>query len=395
MATISRRRQTRRGSVHLALLRVACMAATFAMSACASLPTSGPTLHQVVKEAQSGATIVPFTLTPLDADALSNAPSFIDSGVAKLAALGRQPGLERADLIRPGDMLSISVFEVGISLFSGSGTPPAGAGAVQRMPSAGTQTLSAEVRENGFIDIPYAGSVMAAGAYPEELAAVIRRHLKSLSENPEVSVSIAETVKNVVYLSGAVTKSGRFRLTAAHERLLDAIAIAGGSAIDPNELQVRLQRGDLYVTAPLSQISSADPADIVIHPGDRIQLVRVRPSYTVFGASDKISQVYFEARDVSLAEAIARVAGPSDFRANPRGVFVCRYESGPDGHLKPVVYQLNMMKTDAYFLAQRFPMRDKDVILFANSSGTLTQKLVGLLGSLFAPVATVRYAAAR
>ena len=51
-----------------------------------------------------------------------------------------------------------------------------------------------------------------------------------------------------------------------------------------------------------------------------------------------------------------------------------------------------MMKTDAYFLAQRFPMRDKDVILFANASVTLTQKLVGLLSSLFTPVATVRYA---
>ena len=50
------------------------------------------------------------------------------------------------------------------------------------------------------------------------------------------------------------------------------------------------------------------------------------------------------------------------------------------------------MKTDAYFLAQKFPVRDKDVILFANASGAITQKLIGLLSGLFAPVATVRYA---
>ena len=57
-----------------------------------------------------------------------------------------------------------------------------------------------------------------------------------------------------------------------------------------------------------------------------------------------------------------------------------------------MVYQPDMLKTGAYFVAQRFPMRDKDVILFANSSGALTQKLGGLLSSLFTPVATVRYA---
>ena len=393
MAIIPTRRQIGRDPVHLTLLRLAFGAAMLSLSACASLPSSGPTMRQVLKDSRSGQAVVPFTLVPLDEAAVRNSPPPLDAGVVKMAALARDPGPARADLIRPGDTLSISIFEVGISLFGGSAMPAAGVGTAPRTPTAAAQALNIEVREDGFIDLPYAGSVMAAGAYPEELAAVIRRHLKSLSENPEVSVSIAESVKNVVYLGGAIVKSGRYRLTAAHEHLLDALALAGGSATDPNELEVRLQRGREEVRAPLNRIDPGDPADLSLHPGDRIQLVRVRPSYTVFGASDKISQVYFEAKDVSLAEAVARAAGPSDYRANPRGVFLCRYEAGPGGELKPVVYQLNMMKTDAYFLAQRFPVHDKDVILFANSSGTMTQKLVNLLSNLFSPVMAVRYAA--
>lgn len=388
MAMILRRHQTRPSPVLLASFRFAFGAVALSLSACASLPTSGPTVHQIVKQARSGQTIVPFALIPLDADALRNAASPPDPGIAKLASLAGDPGPKRADMILPGDTLSISVFEVGVSLFGGGAAPAA----APRAPTAAAQVLDIAVREDGFITLPYLGQVMAAGAYPEDLAAVIRRHLKPYSENPEVSVNVTASVNNVVYLGGAVAKSGRYRLTAAHEHLLDVLALAGGSAIDPNELEVRLQRGGQDITAPFSRIGPGDPADVPIYPGDRVQLVRVRQSYTVFGASDKVSQVYFDAKDISLAEAIARTAGPSDYRANPRGIFLCRYETGADGQLKPVVYQLDMMKTDAYFLAQKFPMHDKDVILFANASGTMTQKLVGLLSSLFTPVATVRYA---
>lgn len=367
-------------------------AAALLLSGCASLPTSGPTVHQVVKDSRAQPASLPFTLVRLDSAALLRSAPPIDPGLARLRALAGAPAPERADMIRPGDTLTIAIFEVGVSLFGGGALPAAGSGTAARTPTAASQAMTVEVREDGFVDLPYAGSVMAAGAYPEELAGVIRRRLKRLSENPAVSVAITDTVKSVVYLGGAVTKSGRYRLTAARERLLDAVALAGGSAVDPNELEVRLQRGTDEVSVPLNRITSSDQTNLLLHPGDRIQLVRVRTSYTVFGASEKNGQVYFESKDVSLAEAIARVAGPSDYRANPRGVFVCRYEPGPDGVPVPVVYQLDLLKTDSYFLAQKFQMRDKDVILFANASGTMTQKLIGLLSNLFSPVMAVRYA---
>ena len=383
-----RGRRARR--VHFALSGFSV--AALALSGCASLPTSGPTVHQIVKDSRSQQSALPFTLVRVDSAALARSAPPIDPGLTKLRALASKLVPERADMIRPGDTLTISIFEVGVSLFGGGAMPAAGAGTASRTPTAASQALTFDVREDGFIDLPYAGSVMAAGAYPEELSGIIRRRLKTFSENPAVSVAITDTVKSVVYIGGAVAKSGRYRLTAGRERLLDAVALAGGSPVDPNELELRLQRGADEVSVPLNRITSSDPTNVLLRPGDRIQLVRVRTSYTVFGASDKNGQIYFDAKDISLAEAIARVAGPSDYRANPRGVFVCRYETSPDGLPTPVVYQLDLLKTDSYFLAQKFQMRDKDVILFANASGTMTQKLISLLSNLFSPVMAVRYA---
>src|ERR1700730_11465200 len=45
----------------------------------------------------------------------------------------------------------------------------------------------------------------------------------------------------------------------------------------------------------------------------------------------------------------------------------------------PVVYRLNLRVGNGYFLAQSFPMRDKDVILLANADGANRLKFFVLL----------------
>lgn len=146
------------------------------------------------------------------------------------------------------------------------------------------------------------------------------------------------------------------------------------------------------VSAPLNEVSVTDAANLRLHAGDRVILDRVRRTFTVFGATDRINQIPFESRTLTLAEALARSSGPSDARANPQGVFLFRLQKGADGSLEPVVYRIDMLKADTYFLTQMFKMRDKDVILYANSSSNLAQKMVSLLNLLFSPALTVRYA---
>jgi polysaccharide export outer membrane protein len=261
------------------------------------------------------------------------------------------------------------------------------------------QTISAQVRDDGTITLPYIGTLQASDADPATLEDRIRQRLKPLSQSPQVQVAIAQSVQNVVYLSGAITRPGRIPLTAAHEHLLDVLAIAGGAqsttaGADSLDLDIHLVRGDKAVSVRLGDLRPEDMANLVVFPGDRIELRRAARTFTAFGATDKVSQIAFSAEKVSLVEAIARAAGPADARANAHGVYLFRLERDSAGKmLQPVVYHIDMMKPQSYFLAQMFEMQDKDVILFANSKANLAQKMAALLGNLFSPATTLVYAA--
>ena len=80
--------------------------------------------------------------------------------------------------------------------------------------------------------------------------------------------------------------------------------------------------------------------------------------------------------------------------ANPnlgdaKAIFVFRFLPTGDGKEAPVVYHLNMMHPGAYFLSQRFAMRDKDVLYVGNAAANQPSKLIQLISQLFTPFATI------
>ena len=52
-----------------------------------------------------------------------------------------------------------------------------------------------------------------------------------------------------------------------------------------------------------------------------------------------------------------------------------------------------MLDPQSYFLAQRFPLLDKDVVYVSNARTNALQKFVGILSQLFSPALAVIYAA--
>lgn len=358
-----------------------------ALAGCASLPTSAPTVKQVERGPKSPDATLQYRIVDIDAQTATAPRATNALGMLELEALSALGSGGRTDMIRRGDMLTIRVFEVGVALFAAP--PPSTTGAEN--PIANAQSFSVQVREDGNIDLPYIGALQAAGNYPETLAQTVKGRLRPFSESPEVMVTITETVENTAYVLGAVNRSGRFRLTSARERLLDVLALAGGPKIDYNDAELRIVRGQKVAAVPLDELQPESLANIVVMPEDRIEIRKRRKSYTVFGATERVSQVPFEAEAVSLAEAVARVGGPSDARANPRGVFVFRFERETPGNVPtPVVYRLNLMNAESYFLAQLFQMQDKDVVLFANADANLPGKFIGVLNQLFSPIVTAK-----
>ena len=112
-------------------------------------------------------------------------------------------------------------------------------------PSLDTEVL---VRPDGLITVPLAGTVMAAGMTPEEVAAAVRKQLApNFVEPPTVNVVLRGLAQGAaaeelltIYILGQVNGPGP-RAIPKPVNILQALALAGGATIfaDLEEIQVR------------------------------------------------------------------------------------------------------------------------------------------------------------
>ncbi len=91
--------------------------------------------------------------------------------------------------------------------------------------------------------MPFAGRIPAAGKTLPDIAAEIKRRLSRKANQPEVLVLLTRNLSSTVTVVGEVTTSTRVPLTAAHERLLDALAVAAGVKQPVNKTTIQITRG--------------------------------------------------------------------------------------------------------------------------------------------------------
>lgn len=352
---------------------------------CATLPSSGPTGRQIEKSATAPVDSAPIRLvqiqTAMDIPAAA--------GVAVPVSLMTDQASTPTDMVGPGDILDINIYEAGVTLFASS----ANAGALTQMtgsPGVQVQKLPpTRVDDNGDIAIPYAGTLHVAGQTTGGIEATIRKALKRLSQNPQVIVTMAQAITNSVIVGGEVARPGRLVLQTNRESLSDVIALAGGYRGNSKDLMVRIMRGTDNVDVRVNDIIENPTLDVRIRPGDRLMLVDDPRTYSILGASGRVEQVPFRRSSVSLAEAISTAGGTNPNLGDPAAIFLFRYVKDEEGKEVPQVYHLNMMQTGSYFLAQKFVMQDKDVLYFGNAAANQPSKLVQLISQLFSPVLTV------
>ena len=370
-------------SASLALSLVAAMS----LAGCSTLPSSGPTARQIVSRAKDNSNEFRFHIVPLDnkaVGALNQAQNARIASNTTLAALEAQPS---PSVLGPGDILHISIYEVGVSLFSRT----ASSGSFD--PSAhGERFPELTVDETGNITVPYVGRLMVAGYAPAQVEELINQRLSGQSQRPQAMVTLVKNVSNTVIVAGNVNRPGRYDLTFRHEQLLDAVALAGGASASSEDTLVRFSRNGQTIEQRLDTIRASSRDNLTLEPGDHIELIKRPRSFTVFGATGRVSQISFDTGGVSLAEALARVQGPSDATADPTAIFIFRYDDtiDPASGAKPVIYRLNLMDPASYFLAQQVAMQDKDVIYIANAAANQPSKLVSIINQLFSPFITAR-----
>ena len=248
------------------------------------------------------------------------------------------------------------------------------------------------VGPDGAITIPYAGRLQVVGRTPSQVEQAIVSALTGKAIEPQALVTVTKNIANTVTVIGEVTSGARVPLTTRGDRILDVVALAGGTRAPAHETFITLIRNGRAVRIPMQAILLDPNENIYVRPGDTISVARELQTFTAAGATGTNAVIPFEAIGITLEQAIAKAGGLNDSRADPGGVFVIRFEQASEyDQLRlarpqpgtysqvPVIYRLNMHDANSFFLARRFPIRNKDILFVSNAPLTDLQKVMSAL----------------
>ena len=284
-------------------------------------------------------------------------------------------------VIGNGDSIDVSIWEAPPAALFGTVSPLGTVNSgIQAARSAGLPDQM--VDETGRIFVPFVGDIQVGGRSPHDVEREITQRLHGRANHPQVIVRVTHnTLKNVSVL-GDVAGAGRFGIGPHGERVLDALANAGGSKQPVTKTVLQITRGGKVVTMPLDAVIRDPAQNIRLAPDDVVTALYQPWTFTVLGATGNNAEIPFEATGMTLAQALGRAGGLNDSRADLRGVFLFRLENRAaldpalaatakttaDGRV-PVIYRLNLGDPAAFFVAQGFRMRDHDVIYVSNAPG--------------------------
>lgn len=369
-------------------LRLGAATALLGTAGCNSfLPSSGPRIEGIMRPAAQQAgdpgpqsdPSLRYVLLTLDANVVAGLEA---DRPASLFSAGLQAQGAAEVRFGTGDILAITIFETqagGLFIPADSGARP---GNFVTLPQQ-------QIGRAGTVTIPFAGDIRAVGRTAGELERAIAGRLRQRALEPQVVVTLIERRSAGVSVVGDVDQSLRFTLDPGGERLLGAIARAGGTRFAPHETLVTLQRGGVSESAIMADIVDDPRLNVQLAPDDTIIVSRQQRYFLALGAvgqSASITQLNrrfaFEDRRLSLADAVARAGGLQDDRANPSAVFLFRFEKRRvldrlgiataqfTGEEIPAVYRADLLNPSSMFLAQRFPMRHNDLIFVSNAPST-------------------------
>jgi len=354
-----------------------CIALGLTLAGCGELPSEGPVLSDV-QTVHNNSNSAGFLLIDLSAEVADHLKNQTPPSMNDKFGKGRPFTSSR---IGVGDVISVQIWEADPGgLFSSAGSVNRGV------------VPNSTVDSSGRIMVPFAGSVRAAGRTTRQLSQLIARRLEKKTVDPQVHVSIVKNRANTVSVTGGVRKPSIVPLTNKGLDLLDVVATVGGSKFPSYASRVSLNRRGKIGTAYLSHLISSPSDNIYLKPGDKIHIEKVPQSFSAFGAVARKGKEDFGAAKLSVLEGIGKVSGLKDRQADPRGVFLLRFEKARTAYLLakmpyddrrklvPVIYRIDLKNPNQYFFAQAIQLHDKDVIYVANAPSVELDKFLTIIG---------------
>jgi len=284
-----------------------------------------------------------------------------------------------SDIIRPGDVLSLTIWENTKETLLGG------------VAGSSSNLQKIQVDATGSIFIPYAGRIKAAGNTPEQLRAIITRKLDAQTPDPQVIVRREAGDGSTVSVMGKVAGQGVYPIQQATRTLSAMLAKAGGVTIEPAVAQINVTRRRRTGKVWLLDLYSNPKSDIALRPGDRIFVEQDRRSFTALGATGAQRRVPFTTQKLTAIEALAQVGGLNSNLADPTGIFVFRDEPaeianallGRNDLVGPqrFAYVLDLTEPKGMFIARDFIIRDGDTVYVTEAPFVQWNKTLSAINS--------------
>ena len=376
--------------VNSRIIKVAFASAlAIAVTGCSTLGAAGPTgsaVRGVDSESYIGQGI---EIVELDGSALSRLDQYGRASEFAEVFTKSPPSVEA---IGYGDVLDIAIWEAPPAVLFGATPVNSNAAATPDL-AAFAGIPQQAVGEDGTVSVPFVGPIKVLGRKVGDVENAIVSSLRGRAHDPQAIVRLVRNQTTVTVL-GEVQQSQRMPLSARGERVLDAVASAGGTRNPVDRSIVQITRGENVVAMPLQRVVDDPSQNVQLFPDDVVTVFHQPFSFVALGAVRQSAEVPFDGSGLTLAEALGRVGGLNDARADVKGVFVFRLEDREalDGGLTPgahttadgrvpVIYRLNLSDPASLFSMQDFAIRDDDVVYVSTAPGSDLRRFISTISS--------------
>ncbi|PRY77751.1 polysaccharide export outer membrane protein [Yoonia maritima] len=342
-----------------------CVFLALVLAGCSSLPAFGPSTDEIVEaaafEVGTDEAVTQFHLVNVTAATLPQSQVAVSRFPNGFRA---QRFLVENERISVADVLELRIWETANDgLFASSG---------QR-----ETVLSFQVSNAGTIEVPYAGRINVAGLTTSRVRQVLLEKYQGQAIDPEINVRITDTSSRTAIVLGDVRTSGRADIPANGIRLLDLLAQMGGVPHPTWEAEIAVSRGMHSGRMRMDDLKGHAADNIVILPGDTVQVTHVPRRYAVYGAVSRTGNTNLNTANPTLSDLLAEVGGLNDMQAAPNSVFVFR--RARINTETPIVYRVDFARADAFLLADQFMLKETDIIYVATADASEFRKFVATL----------------
>ena len=233
------------------------------------------------------------------------------------------------------------------------------------------------VDSDGTIFYPYAGIIKVEGLTIQELRRLLTTKLDGFIENLMLDVKIIKYRSQRIYVVGQVNLPGIHVIDDLAPTVLEMINRAGGFSEFADRQNITVSRNEKTYRIDMQALYELGNSrtNVLLKSGDVVNIWDNKLNKVfVMGEVNKPSSLQMDNQRKSLAEAIADAGGINQATSNVGQIFVVRSHGG-----KSEIFHLDAGTIDAMILAERFPLKPRDVVYVGTSAWVKWSRVISAI----------------